>query len=105
MINLHKIFIRPNFDYGSTALIKAVNKYIYKREQIQMNILRSILCLNRNINNEVVRKCANISSISERIKQLAKTWFKKAKINNLDIKEYITPAEASLGTPLAYINN
>ena len=73
MINLYKIFIRPNFDYGSTALIKADNKYIYKREQIQMNILRSILCLNRNINNEVVRKCANISSISERIKQLAKT--------------------------------
>ena len=105
MINLYKIFIRPNFDYGSTALIKADNKYIYKREQIQMNILRSILCLNRNINNEVVRKCANISSISERIKQVAKTWFKKAKINNSDIKEYITPAEASLGTPLAYINN
>ena len=105
MINLYKIFIRPNFDCGSTALIKAVNKYIYKREQIQMNILRSILCLNKNINNKVVRKCANISSISGRIKQLAKTWFKKAKTNNSDIKEYITPAEASLGTPLAYINN
>ena len=69
-----------------------------------MNILRSILCLNRNI-NEVVKKCANISSISERTKQLGKTWFKKAKINNSDIKEYIITAEASLGTPLAYINN
>ena len=42
------------------------------------------------MNNEVVRKCANISSISERIKQLAKSWYKKAIINNSDIKEYIT---------------
>ena len=104
MINLYKIFIRPNFDYGSTVLITANNKYIYNWEQIQMNIIRSI-CLNRNINNEVVKKCANISSISEKIKQLAKTWFKKAKINTSDIKEYIITAEASLGTPLAYINN
>ena len=69
-----------------------------------MNVLRSILRLNRNMKNEAVRRCANISSISKRIKQLAKTWYKKA-INNSDIKEYIVTAEASLGTPLAYINN
>lgn len=50
---------------------------------------------------DVVWKCANISSISERIKQLAKSWYKKAIINNSDIKEYITTAEASLDTPLA----
>ena len=105
MINPYKIFIRPNFDYDSTALITADNKYIYKWEQIQMNVLRSILSLNRNMSNEVVKKCANILSISEGIKQLAKTWYKKAKINNSDIKEYIVTAEASLGTPLAYINN
>ena len=105
MINLYKIFIRPNFEYGNTALITADNKYVYKWEQIQMSVLRSILSLNRNINNDVVRKCANISSISERIKQLAKLWRKKSIINNSDIKEYITTAEASLGAPLAYINN
>ena len=105
MIKLYKIFIRPNFDYGSTTLITADNKYIYKWEQIQMNVLRSILRLNRNMNNEVVRKCANISSISERIKQLAKTWYKKAIINNSDLQEYIVTAEASLDSPLTYINN
>ena len=38
-----------------------------------MNVLRSTLSLNRNMNNDVVRKCANISSITERIKQLAKS--------------------------------
>ena len=101
MINLYKIFIRPNFEYGNTALITADNKYIYKWEQIQMNVLRSTLSLNRNMNNDVVRKCVNISFISERIKQLAKSWYKKAIINNSDIKEYITTAEASLDTPLA----
>ena len=101
MINLSKIFIRPNFEYGNTALITADNKYIYKWEQIQMNVLRSTLSLNRNMNNDVVRKCVNISFISERIKQLAKSWYKKAIINNSDIKEYITTAEASLDTPLA----
>ena len=101
MINLYKIFIRPNFEYGNTALITADNKYIYKWEQIQMNVLRSTLSLNRNMNNDVVRKCVNISFISERIKQLVKSWYKKAIINNSDIKEYITTAEASLDTPLA----
>ena len=30
MINLYKIFIRPNFEYGDTALITADSKYIYK---------------------------------------------------------------------------
>ena len=55
--------------------------------------------LNKNMNNDVVRKCANISSISERIKQLAKSWYKKSILNNSDIKEYITTAETSLGTP------
>ena len=101
MINLYKIVIRPNFEYGNTALITADNKYIYKWEQIQMNVLRSTLSLNRNMNNDVVRKCVNISFISERITQLAKSWYKKVIINNADIKEYLTTAEASLDTPLA----
>ena len=70
-----------------------------------MNMLRSTLSLNRNMNNDVVRKCANISSITERIKQLAKSWYKKSIINNLDKKEYITTALAFPDTPLAYINN
>ena len=105
MINLYKIFMRPNFEYGNTALLTADDKYIYKWEQIKMNVLISILRLNRDMNNEFVKKCTNISSISERIKQLTKSWSKKAIINNSDIKEYITTAEASLGTPLAYMNN
>ena len=104
MLNLYKIFIRPNFEYGNTALITTDNRYIYKWEQMQMKVLRSILSLNRNINNDVVRKCVNFSSISERIKQLVKSWYKKSVINNSDIKEYVTTAEASLGTPLACIN-
>ena len=73
MANLYKIFIRPNLEYGNTVLITADNMYIYEWEQIQMNVLRSILNLNRNMNNDVVRKCANISSISEKIKQIAKS--------------------------------
>ena len=105
MINLYKIFIRPNFEYGSTTLITAENKYIYKWEQIQTNVLRSTLILNRNMNNNVLTKCANISSITEIIKQLAKSWYKKSIINNLDKKEYITTAVAFPDTPLAYINN
>ena len=70
MINLYKIFMRPNFEYGNTALLTADDKYIYKCEQIKMNVLISILRLNRDMNNEVVKKCANISSISERTKKL-----------------------------------
>ena len=32
-----------------------------------MNVLRSVLSLNKNMKNNVARKCANIPSISERI--------------------------------------
>ena len=68
MINLYTTFIRPTFDYGSASLITAENKYIYKWEQIQMNELRFALNLSRNTNNDIVRKCANVSPITERIK-------------------------------------
>ena len=70
-----------------------------------MNVLRSTQSLNRKMNNDVVRKCSNISSITERIKQLIKSWYKKSITNNLDIKEYITTAIAFPDTPLAYTNN
>ena len=63
------------------------------------NVLRSTVSLNRNMKNDIVRKCANISSITGRIKQLAKSWFKKSIINNLDIKEYITTAVVFPDTP------
>ena len=104
-INLYKIFIRPNFDCGNAAQIPTENKYIYKWEQIQMNVLRFPLNLSRNTNNNIVRKCANISSITERIIHLAKSWYGKWMINNLDIKEFIRTALAFLNTLLAYINN
>ena len=70
-----------------------------------MNVLRSTQSLNRKMNNDVVRKCSNISSITERIKQLIKSWYKKSITNNLDIKEYTTTAIAFPDTPLAYTNN
>ena len=64
-----------------------------------MNVLRSTQSLNRNMNNDVVRKYINISSITERIKQLTKSWYKISITNNLDIKEYITTAIAFPDTP------
>lgn len=32
IINLYKIFIRSNFDFGNLALITAENMYIYKQK-------------------------------------------------------------------------
>ena len=105
MINLYKIFERPNFDYGNVTLITEENKYILKWEQIQMKVLRFALNLGRTRNNDIVRKCANISAIRERIKQLAKSWYEKSVINSLDIKEFIRTVVTYPSTPLAYINN
>ena len=56
MTNLYKIFIRPNFEYGNTALITAEN------------VLRFALSLTRNTNNDIARRCANIPAINKRIK-------------------------------------
>ena len=43
-----------------------------------MNVLRFALSLSRNRNNDTVKKCANISSVTERIKQFAKSWYGKS---------------------------
>ena len=43
--------------------------------------------------------------MTERIKHLAKLWYGKSMIDNLDIKEFIRTAVALPNTPLAYINN
>ena len=91
MTNLYKIFIRPNFEYGNTALITAEN------------VLTFALSLTRNTNNDIARKCANTPAINKRIKQLTKSWYGKSMIKNSNINEYI--AIACHNTPLAYTIN
>ena len=61
--------------------------------------------LSKNTNNDIARRCANIPVINERIKQIAKSWTKKSKINKLDITEYLKTALARQNIPLVYINN
>ena len=56
-------------------------------------------------NNDIVRKCANISSITEIIKHLAKSWASKIVVYSLDIKKIIKTAVAFPNTPLACIKN
>ena len=68
MINLYKVFIRLNFDYGNVAT--AEKNHINKWEKIQMNVLRFTLNLSRSTCNNIVRKCANISAVKERNKQV-----------------------------------
>ena len=69
-------------------------------------VIRVALNLGRHANNDIVRKCANIYSIVERIKQLPKSlWYGKSVINNLDLKESFRTSVAFLNAPLAYINN
>ena len=63
--------MRPNFYYDNVTLITVETKYIYKWEQIQMNGLRFALNLSRNINNNIVRRCADVSIIKNRIRELA----------------------------------
>ena len=63
--------MRPNFYYDNVTLITVKTEYIYKWEQIQMNGLRFALNLSRNINNNIVRRCADVSIIKNRIRELA----------------------------------
>ena len=70
-----------------------------------MNPLRFALNLSRSTSNDIIRKCSSVSTIKERIKELAKSWYENSVINNLDIQEFIRTAVAYPGTPLAYINN
>ena len=70
-----------------------------------MNLLRFALNLNRSTSNDIIRRCSSVSTIKERIRELAKSWYENSVINNSDIEEFNRTAVAYPGTPLAYINN
>lgn len=67
--------------------------------------LRFALKLRRGTSNDTIRKGANVSTVKDRIKELAKYWYKSPVINNPDIQEFVRTAVAYPDTSLAYINN
>ena len=80
MIRLFKIFIRPLFEYGNTAIITISDNNLAEWEQIQTNFIRYILNIPR-VSNNMILKLGNVPTIRNRTNQLAVKWF-----NNLTIK-------------------
>ena len=52
---------------------------------IQIKALRFALNLSRGTINDTVRKCANASTIKDRIKDFPKSWYKNLVVNNPDV--------------------
>ena len=54
-------------------------------DSIQVNPLRFASNLSRSTRNNIVKRCASVSTIKERIKELAKSWYDNSVINNSQI--------------------
>ena len=74
-------------------------------EQVQLNVLRFAVKIQKGIKNDIIRKSANIETIQDRIINLGKRWLKKAIVNNPDIKKFInTIAFKGSNTPLLILD-
>ena len=51
----------------------------------QIKALRFALNLSRGTSNDTVRKCANASTIKDRIKDFPKSWYKNSVVNSPDV--------------------
>ena len=92
ILHLYKTFIRSKFEYGSIAMITSSDSIIFKWEKIQNSICRYALQIPRCIQINKLRALSNITSIKERVKQLANEHelYPKSKIKNKKIKKKIS---------------
>ena len=89
IINLYKTFIRSCIEYGNSATCCLNKSSLVKLEQLQLNVLRFALNIQKGIKNDITRKSANIASMQERIVNLGSKWLKKAISNNPDIAQFV----------------
>ena len=54
-----------------------------------MTVVTFALNLSRDKYSRIVRKSANISTIKDRIEDLAKPWYKKSLDKNLEIDKFV----------------
>ena len=101
IINLYKTFIRSRFEYGNSTTCFLNKSSLLNLEQIQLNILRFALKIQKGIKNDIIRKSANVVTIQDRIIILGKRWLKRAISNNPDIEKFInTTVFKGSNTPL-----
>ena len=67
-----------------------------------MNALRVASNLSRSTNNDIVRRCTNVSTIKDRIKELVKSLYENSMINNSDIQKFVRVDIAYPSMPLVF---
>lgn len=80
-ISLYKTLVRSKLEYGHIALLGAAKCHIKALEVMQNKFLRIILGRNRRTPIIDLLHDANIKSIEDRLKYLAKGWYTKALTN------------------------
>ena len=87
MIRLYKIFVRPLFEYGTTATSIASNSTIHIWEKTQAQYIKYIL--NTNISHKNLNKYVNLPTIRDRNNNLLMKWFEKSLSTNPSICNFI----------------
>ena len=86
MMQLFKTFIRSKMEYGSICLITASKSTLTEWESLQINFINFSTYINQN----TIRKSANVATIYERLIHLSKQWLTKIKNTNKDFDLYLT---------------
>ena len=106
MMQLFKTFIRSKMEYGSTCLITASKSTLADWESLQINFIKHTFNFSTYINQNTIRKSANVATIYKRLIHLSKQWLTKIKNTNKDFDLYITSLRNlnNLNTPFEIIS-
>ena len=88
MIRLYKIFVRPLFEYGTTATTTASKNTLKTWEKTQAHFVKYILN-EHSISHKNLNKYANLPTIKDRNNNLLMKWFEKSITNNPSIQNFI----------------
>ena len=107
MIQLFKTFIRSKMEYGSPCLITIPEKRLTAWESIQSDLIKHTWNFSTYISRNITRQCANLHTIYERLRYLAKNWLTKAKENSKYVETYLLSQRSinRIKTPLEIINS
>ena len=88
MIRLYKIFVRPLFEYGTTATTTASKNTLKTWERTQIQYIKYILNTS-NISHKNMNKYANLPTVQNRNNHLLVKWFEKSLTTNTSICDFI----------------
>ena len=89
LLKLYKIYIRPLFEYGSSAFVAASRTQLSRLQSIQNEAIRISLRLPKYIRSALLQEYSGMESIYERLTNLNKVLVQKMISCNPHVKSLV----------------